>query len=113
MVTPESLPWPLELVASGSVIRAKTTGIKLVVECLKGGTVESAIGFVTNPGSACCKALQPMFKHGTSALHPGFVEFDPASGEVEVEGSVGAIRAKVEGELKYLGFTEQEIINVS
>jgi hypothetical protein len=55
--------------------------------------------------------LKPKVLHGTSATHPGFEEFEPGSGELEVEGSGGSVTVQLEGEDKQLGFSEQELIN--
>jgi hypothetical protein len=107
------LPWPSKLEAPGAVIRAKTTGIKLIVTCRnekKEATNE--IKFVSNGGSKCCEGQSPIVKHGTSALHPGFLEFDVGSGELEEEGSAEAGTVKTEGELRTHGYEEQELINV-
>jgi hypothetical protein len=44
-------------------------------------------------------------------LHPGFLEFDAGSGCLEVEGSGGTVQSQTEGELRFLGYEEQELIN--
>jgi alpha-tubulin suppressor-like RCC1 family protein len=103
VVTAESLPWPSVLEYEGSVIRVKTTGVKLKIDCQKEGKSEGSETFVG--------ADQPSFHRGTSALHPGFLEYDPGAGSLEKEGSKGAVLAKIEGEVKVLGYDEQELIN--
>jgi len=52
----------------------------------------------------------PTVHRGTSATHPTFLEFGATSGALEAEGSAGAVQARVEGELKVLGYEEQELI---
>jgi hypothetical protein len=53
---------------------------------------------------------------GTSALHPGFAEFDPptertaGSGHLEAEGSEGSVLGVTEGSVKILGLEHQEHI---
>jgi hypothetical protein len=84
-VVAESLPWQSALEAEPSVIRDKTTGVKEKIGCFAGGKEVAGTTFL---GS-----LRPNFKHGTSALHPGFLEYDA-------------------GENKILGYAEQELINV-
>jgi hypothetical protein len=105
VVTAESLPWPSALEYEGSVIRVKTTGVKVKTDCQKEGKSEGSETFVG--------ADQPSFRHGTSALHPGFLEYDAGAGSLENEGSKGSVLGKLEGELKVLGYDEQELINVN
>jgi hypothetical protein len=107
----ENLPWASVLEVAAGVIRTRSTGVKMFVKCLSGGKLEGGTKFLTNEASACCKAWTPAERHGTSALHTGFLEFAPGSGELEAEGSKEAVTAKTEGELKILGFSEQELIN--
>jgi phosphodiesterase/alkaline phosphatase D-like protein len=104
-LTAEALPWPTALVeAEGGPIRAQTTGAKIKIDCQKEGTSEGSETFVG--------AVQPSFHHGTSALHPAFLEFAAGSGVLEKEGSKGGVQAKIEGEVRMLGYDEQELINV-
>jgi hypothetical protein len=107
----ESLPWANTLGISAGLIRQATTGIKIFITCSANGKVEGGAKYVTNPASICCKSWHPASKRGTSALHPGFFEFaNYTAGELEVEGSAETVSAPVEGELKVLGFNEQELI---
>jgi hypothetical protein len=103
VVTAESLPWGSELRGEGP-IRSSTTGVKLKSDCEKGGKSEGSETFVGGN--------HPVFHTGTSALHPGFLEFDPGAGALEREGSKGGVLAKIEGEVKILGYDEEELINV-
>jgi hypothetical protein len=103
VVTAEMLPWPTALEAEASLIRAKTTGVKLKLDCQKEGKSEGSETFVG--------ATQPSFHTGTSVAHPGFVEFDAGSGTLEKEGSKGAVQARIEGEVRMLGYAEQELIS--
>jgi hypothetical protein len=103
-VTSSRLPWMTELIEpSPGVIRDETRLMRMTIECEEGGKVVASIPFV---GS-----LKPKVLHGTSATHPGFEEFEPGSGELEVEGSGGSVTVQLEGEDKQLGFSEQELIN--
>ncbi|HEV2923905.1 MAG TPA: hypothetical protein VGW98_07715 [Solirubrobacteraceae bacterium] len=104
-----NIPWPSKLVFAGTVIEDETTDVDLTVMCHSEPT---EIKFVTNATSKCCKALSPIFRHGTSATHPGFLEYGAGSGQLEVEGSKETITVRVEGEVKVLGFAEQELISV-
>jgi hypothetical protein len=104
VVTAESLPWASVLEAAGSVITSKTTVVKIKADCQKEG---KSVGSETFVG-----ADQPTFFHGTSALHPGFLQFALGSSSLEKEGSKGAVQAEIEGDLKLFGYDSQELINV-
>jgi hypothetical protein len=99
--------WYTVLEGSGSTIRDKMgvapSRVEIKVSCLKGGTVEGGFTLVGQ--------LAPRCMHGTSATHPGFLEFDAGSGELEVEGSAGTVTVRAEGELKMIGEAESELIN--
>jgi hypothetical protein len=102
--TSSRLPWATELIEpSPGVIRDETKMMRMTIECEEAGKVVASIPFI---GS-----LKPKVLHGTSALHPGYEEFEPASGELEVEGSGGTITVALEGVDKQQGFVEQELIN--
>jgi hypothetical protein len=75
-----------------------------------GEKIESTVPVVTNPASVCCKSVHPNFRKGTSALHPGFLEFLPESGNMEEEAREEKITYSLESELKVLGYNEQEVI---
>lgn len=97
--TAEALPWPSVLTeAKVGTIRSETTKVKVKITCKAGETLLGGANFVG--------ANFPTVKKGSSALHPGFIEFDPASGELEVEGSGGTVKGKTEGEAKLLGYEE-------
>lgn len=120
-VLAEELPWGNELEISGGIVRQSTGGkgfpeeglpVKVFITCSVGKKVEGGAKFVTNAASVCCKTQKPNSKHGTSALHPGFLEFGiPSSGELEVEKSAETVTGGTEGEVKVLGYNEQELIN--
>jgi hypothetical protein len=104
----EKLPWHNTLTEEvAGVIRQETTGVNVFIECLAGEKVEGGSKFVTGAGE---KGLRPTSVSGTSALHPAFVEFDEASGELEAEGSGGTITRRAQGVLKVLGYNAQELI---
>ena len=103
VVTAQALPWPSVLEAEGTLIRAKTAGIKATTDCQKEGKSEGSVAFVG--------ADQPSFHKGVSALHPGFLEYDAGSGALEKEGSKGGVQDQIEGEVKILGYEEQELIS--
>ncbi|HEV2923066.1 MAG TPA: hypothetical protein VGW98_03470 [Solirubrobacteraceae bacterium] len=105
VLTAQSLPWPSVLEPVGSKIRLKTAGMNVTSDCQKEGKSEGSETFVG--------ATAPNAKHGTSALHPGFFEYDAGAGTLEKEGSVGSVLSKIEGETKILGYNEQELINAS
>jgi hypothetical protein len=54
----------------------------------------------------------PKVERGTSAAHPGFLEFGPKAGLLEQEGSFDTVQAETEGKVKVLGYKEAELINV-
>jgi len=111
-VLAEELPWTNTLEISGGIVRQATTGVKVFITCSVSKKVGGGAKFITNPASVCCKNQKPNSKKGTSALHPGFLEFGiPSSGELEVEGSGETVSGGTEGEVKVLGYNEQELIN--
>ncbi|HEV2923911.1 MAG TPA: hypothetical protein VGW98_07745 [Solirubrobacteraceae bacterium] len=97
------LDWGSILEPSGAQIRDKITGINLKIDCVKNAAIDSSIIFVG--------ATAPLCLHGTSALHPGFLEWAAGSGELEVQGSGGAVTADIEGAVQMLGYEENELIN--
>jgi len=101
-LVPQSLPWPASLGASGSVVTEKNEKVRLNRACLSGGKEVS--------GTTFTGSFAPTSRRGTSALHPGFFEFAAGSSTLEAEGSLGTVQAKIEGEVKVLGFEEQELI---
>ncbi len=96
----QALPWSATLEQSAGHIRAKTEKVKLNVSCV--GTGAAPPKFVGT--------FAPFFQTGTSALHPGVLEFGAGSGTLEGEGSGGALRAEVEGRLSVMGFEHEEVI---
>ncbi len=110
-VVAENLPWHNILTEEVvGTIRQETTGVKLFIECLVGETAESGSKFVIGAGE---NGLRPKAGKGTSALHPGFFEFGEGSGELEVEGSGGAVTRRAEGAVKILGYNAQELITTN
>jgi hypothetical protein len=115
------LPWKSVLTEDvKGIVRSETSEPRVVFHCTKLGVATTEIPYIVGKkkGSAEKELGQrPKAVEGTSALHPGFLEFDPGtpppSGELEVEGSLGAVRAKTEGVVKNLGYEAQELINVS
>jgi len=74
-----------------------------MIGCRKGEETLAATSFV---GSN-----DPSVHKGTSAAHPGFVEYDRGHGPETCEGG-NCLFPNTEGELKILGYEEQEVINV-
>jgi hypothetical protein len=89
--------WPsvLEEQPAG-VIRDKITGVNVRIECFT--AAHGFGGSVTYVGSTA-----PCADNGTSALFPSFLEWCGGSGELEQQGSGGTIKAKLEGEVQFLG----------
>jgi hypothetical protein len=116
LVLAEALPWweVLEEPKAGE-IRAKTTGLKQRYQCwgTKGAFEKAARGEGELPGAKnlFIGEQKPKVEHGTSAAHPGFLEFGQAAGRLEQEGSGGLILGETEGKLKVLGYKEQELIS--
>jgi len=114
VVVPETLPWKDLLTEEvAGTIRQETTGVKVNIECVNASTgkVEKSTKFKTQEGEA--KGQRPQSKHGTSALHPGFLEFAAGAGELGAEGTGGTISGKTEGEVKTVGYNEQELLNTA
>jgi hypothetical protein len=55
---------------------------------------------------------KPETHKGTGAMHPGSVVFGVGSGELQGESHGSELTAKTEGEVKTLGYLNQELINV-
>jgi len=107
-VTSEKTPWHNLLTEEvAGTIRQETTGVKVNIECFAGETKLASIPFVIPSGE---KGQRPKAVAGSSALHPGFLEFGEGSGELEVEGSADTISGKTEGTVKTLGYNAQELI---
>jgi hypothetical protein len=106
-VVPEELPWVSELQETGLIrtnkIRSHTEHLKLDVTCNGLSTAHFQGSYQPAP--------QADQNKGTSALHPGFVEFDqPGSGELE-EVELGGSSAP-RGVVKEFGYAEEEMIQV-
>jgi hypothetical protein len=101
--------WPSALTEEVvGTIRAETKNIEVDVICVNAGKVEKETKFDIFSGE---KGQRPKSVKGTSALHPGFLEFGVGSGELEVVGSSNTVSGRTEGEVKTLGYEEQELIN--
>jgi hypothetical protein len=101
--------WPSVLTEEVvGTIRSETTNIEVDIDCVKAGKVEKETKFDIGPGE---KGQRPKSVKGISALHPGFLEFGVGSGELEVVGSGNTVSGRTEGEVKILGYEEQEFIN--
>lgn len=110
-VTSSKTPWHNVLTEEvAGTIRQETTGVRVLIECFHEETKIAEIPFVIG---ATEKGQRPNEKAGSSALHPGFLEFGEGSGELEVEGSAGTITGKTEGTVKALGYNAQELIGVA
>ncbi len=111
-VTAVSLPWP-------SVLTGETAGTFRS----KSGTTEHPVRvLVTCNGAAHAPfegenaPLGPSgSKKGSSAKAPGITEFDAGSGELSLVNGFGGAKlgtSKTIGELKNLGYNEQELANI-
>jgi hypothetical protein len=106
-VVPENLPWISELTEGGLaktlLFRSRNEKIKEDVTC-NGESARHFQGSI-QPGAPAGE------DKGTSAAHPGFLEYDqPGSGgleEVELTGTMGS-----NGVVHELGYNEQELIQV-
>jgi hypothetical protein len=113
-VVPKQLPWKSSITEKvAGEFRNASTGVEVEIICKEGATTTLATTFVTNPAFEECEAQAPDIRSGTSALHPGFLEFgDAGTKYLEVQGSTCLAKGKTEGEVKELGYNEQELINV-
>jgi hypothetical protein len=102
-VAGEALPWPSTLEASGSAIRLRTERVKVNIACFAG---EKPVGGVKLVGSSA-----PSFHRGSSASHPSLFQFDQESGALEGEGSGGTVLGRIEGDVRSLGYNDQELIS--
>jgi hypothetical protein len=106
-VKSENLPWHDLLTEEvAGVIRQETTGVKVDIICSENGVVKAELKFVIGSTE---KGQRPKIVEGTAALHPGLLEFDAGSGELELEGSLGVTQGKTEGAVKTLGYNAQEL----
>jgi hypothetical protein len=107
-----SLPWLSKLTEeSPPTIRTETTGVDVRISCHVGSEYGPDVGGVKEVIGAGEKGQRPVsLPGGGTALNPPFVEFGPGSGELEQEGSAGAVKGKTEGEVKALGFESQDVI---
>jgi hypothetical protein len=116
-VLTEELPWPevLEEPKAGE-IRTKTSGFRQDFQCWASkAALEKAArgeGEVPNAKNIFTGSPTPKPENGTSAGHPGFLEFGRGAGFMEQEGSGGTILAEPFGKVKTLGYKEQELISV-
>jgi hypothetical protein len=116
-VLAEALPWPevLEEPRAGE-IRARTTESKQDYQCwgTKAAFEKAARGEGGGPNAknVFIGTQTPKPETGTSAAHPGFLEFGAAAGLLEQEGSAGTILLETQGKIKVLGYKEQELISV-
>jgi hypothetical protein len=112
--------WPSVLTEpSVGVFSPEISKVKLEIACFNPVELEKREGegehFVEIGGYGTETpglGLKPEAHKGSSAAHPGGDVFGPGSGELEGERAGGALTFKTEGELKILGFSSQEIINV-
>ena len=102
VMSAQGLPWSSLLHQEGSTVRVAISGVKLNVVCRNGEETESSSTYTGN--------VEPMLRLGMSALHPSALEFDPAAGELALEGSEG-VSAQLEGKFKMLGEEEQEVFS--
>jgi hypothetical protein len=132
---PSLLPWlgALETVSAKIRSNADKTigagGTRVIIGCTApifsnadfpettGGTAELTQGSVFVVGAQTSDPLAPAgAKKGTSALHPGFYEWDSASGFLEEEEpnesghGNGTVTGKTSGKVSTLGFEHQEHI---
>jgi len=108
-VEPQNLPWNGELTIVGGKLRGETKNVEIVIGC----TVPpedhvTGTTFITNATHKQEPLAPNGLKKGTSAAHPGFYQYDAASGELEAKGSGGTVTGKTEGEVKTLGYEAQE-----
>jgi hypothetical protein len=111
------LAWPSVLTEpEAGVFRSEMSKVKLDIACMTGPEeVARHAGFVEVGGYGTetpGQLLKPLAHNGTNAAHPGGVIFGTGSGELEEELSGGTITVRIEGELKTLGYSAQELINV-
>ena len=105
----ENLPWHSLLTEEVPfIIRQESTGVKLNVQCFEGALTIAELKFAVPAIER--KGLRPKTVEGTEALHPGLLEVDSESGEMELEGSGGGTLGRPEGAVKLLGYNAQELI---
>jgi alpha-tubulin suppressor-like RCC1 family protein len=120
-VEPRNLPWITEIIIVSGKVRNNVIGVRVRIGCRTlspaptGAGENEVIGttFVIGPGQKQTPLAPFGPLKGTSALNPGKYSYDAGSGELEEEGSGGAAKAVVEGEVKTLGYNEQELIQLN
>jgi len=111
MIRPYRLPWLDVLRIVKGKVRDAYTGVRFGAGCEEPETGEFAGTNIVNQLGGNWEPLAPAgAKKGTSALHPGFSEFDPEAGGLEVEGSNGTSTVTAAGSLKTEGLEHQEHI---
>ena len=119
-VEPRNLPWSGEIITVAGKVRDNITGVKVKIGCRRltmngnaAGEAE-AIGtnFVIRPGQKQAPLAPFGALKGTSALNPAKHSYDAGSGELEAEGSGGTAKGITEGEVKGVGYSEQELIQL-
>jgi hypothetical protein len=114
-VQAHNLPWNTQLVEVGGKIRASVTTLKITVGCaIEPEDNVQGTNFVIGLGAGQFqRPLAPFGPlKGTGALNPGKYQYDAGSGELEAEGSRGTAKVMIEGELRTLGYEEQELIQL-
>jgi hypothetical protein len=117
-VLAEELPWKGELEEPGAgEIRGRSMAVKADLQCwaTKAAFEKAARGEAELPNAknVFIGTSKPKVETGTSAGHPGFLEFGPTAGTLEQEGSAGTIQGETIGKVKALGYKEAEVINVA
>jgi hypothetical protein len=103
----ENLPWHNVLTEEvAGTVRQETTGVKVDIVCFEGAVLIAERRFVIATAE---KGQRPKTVEGAGALHPGLLEYDAGSGELEHELHPGQ-GVKPEGVLKLLGYNAQELI---
>lgn len=120
-VRSEKLPWPNVLTEEVAGTFRQETGPagetpKVDIVCFEGAVIIAELKFKVGLKKGSLteseKGQRPKTVEGTEALHPGLLEFDAESGELELEGSAGKVRGKTSGAVKTLGYNSQELIAV-
>jgi hypothetical protein len=120
-VEARNLPWRTEIIVVAGKVRDNVTNVRVKLGCRRGtvamGTAAGegeVIGtnFVLGPGQKQTPLAPFGPLKGSSATNPGKYSYDAGSGELEAEGSGGTAKGITEGEVKTLGYAEQELVQL-
>ncbi len=117
-VAPVSLPWPTEITGTTVATMRSQAGLTAAFPTSPVRVLVTCNGVATAPFEGKNQPLGPdggTLRKGTSAKAPSETEFDTGSGELNLVNGFGGPTlgsSKTIGQLKNLGYTSQELIQI-